>query len=73
MTNNEIMAEYKQEKGLASDYEMYTTQTWYKKGFIVKKGSVCKHRVKMCKNLGKVSRPYTKEFSLFTREQVEPR
>lgn len=69
MTNKEIIARYKESNGLPADYELYSPQAWYKQGYRVKKGRICKHRVKLCP----AGKHYLKEFSLFSCDQVEKR
>lgn len=70
MTNTDILNKYKKEHGLKPNYELYSPQAWWAMGYKVIKGSVCKHRVKMVPRGGK---PYLKEYSLFSRDQVEAR
>lgn len=73
MSNADIMAAYRKEHGIPDSVEMYSGQAWYKQGYQVKKGSVCKHRVQMYKDSSKtIKHTYKKWFSLFTRDQVEP-
>lgn len=73
LTNDETMTNYKKSNNIPLDYELYSPQVWYKKGFKVKKGSVCKHRVFMCADMHKARKSYMKEYSLFSRDQVEKR
>ena len=73
MTNAEIMAQYRKEHNIPDSVEMYSPQAWLKRGYKVKKGSVCKHRVEMYKDINSIrGHTYKKWFSLFTQEQVEP-
>ena len=69
LSNNEILAVYRKEHGIDDGIEMYTPQVWYKKGYQVKKRSVCKYRIK----LHPKGKHYLKEYSLFTIDQVEKR
>ena len=66
------MAEYRAAHNIPDFVEMYTPQAWYKQGYQVKKGSVCKHRIELYKDTrGTAKHTFKKWFSLFTRDQVE--
>lgn len=79
--NSEIIAQYKLENNIPLDYPLYTYASWKAKGFQVKKGSVCHHKVSLWKHREKtvikegqkVKSGYCfgKTCYLFTREQVE--
>lgn len=81
ITNKEIILRYKLEHNIPIETELYTFATWRSMGFIVKKGSVCKHRLSLWKHKEKtvikdgqeVTSGYCfgKTCYLFTREQVE--
>lgn len=73
-SNADILAAYRKKHNIPDCVEMYSGQAWKRKGYQVKKGSVCKHRVQMYKDISciKQGHTYKKWFSLFTRDQVEP-
>lgn len=74
-SNADILATYRKEHNILDSVEMYSGQAWRRMGYQVKKGSVCKHRVEMYKDIGCLrpnAHTYKKWFSLFTRDQVEP-
>lgn len=80
-TNKQIVLQYKLENNIPLETELYTYATWRSMGFIVKKGSVCKHRVSLWKHKEKTvikdgqeiisGYCFGKMCYLFTREQVE--
>ena len=71
MTNQSIMTAYRQAHNIPSDIPLYTASVWYNKGYRIKRGSVCRHRVEM-KTKGR-GRYYTKTMYLFEQDQVEAR
>lgn len=80
-TNKSIVEAYKAAHGISIDTPLYTYGVWYNKGYRVKKGERCKHRVQMWrygeKNIEqngqerKVGRCFHKTMNLFSSEQVE--
>ena len=80
MTNQQIVAAYKQEQNIPLDTPLYTYGAWYNMGYRVRKGEKCKHRVQMWKmstkkddegNMVNTGKCFHKTMSLFTIEQVE--
>ena len=47
MTNNEIMNAYKVAHKIDFDTPLLTAGTWYNKGYKIKKGEKCRHRVSL--------------------------
>lgn len=72
-SNAAIIAQFKEEKGIPQEVELYSNFTWYAMGYIVKKGSVCVGHVKLSTRPEKGKHSVQKWYSLFTREQVEER
>lgn len=81
ITNKAIIEAYKAEQGLPVEYPLFTYAVWKTKGYQVKKGEKCKHRVCLWKYGEKkieqdgqertVGRCFHKTMSLFSMEQVE--
>ena len=77
MTNQQIVAAYKQEQNIPLDTPLYTYGAWRNQGFQVKQGERCKHRVKMfkyvpAKDVTSRGHCYRNCMYLFERSQVEP-
>ena len=80
-TNKSIVEAYKAAHGISIDTPLYTYGVWYNKGYQVKKGEKCRHRVclwkygeKKIKQDGQertVGRCFNKTMSLFEMSQVE--
>ena len=49
VTNAEIIQNYKMMKNIPMDAPLYTYAVWLKKGYRVKRGEGCHHRVEMWK------------------------
>lgn len=81
MTNQQIVAAYKQEQNIPLDTPLYTYGAWLKQGYRVRKGEKCKHRITLWKHTEKkieqegqertVGRCFHKTMSLFEMSQVE--
>ena len=71
MTNAATMTAYRQVHNIPEDIPLYTASVWYNKGYRIKRGSVCKHRVEM--KTASRGRYYTKMMYLFEQDQVESR
>ena len=81
ITNKAIIELYKAENGLPLDTPLYTWAVWYNKGYRVKSGERCRHRVPMWKYSTKqietngeektVGRCFHKVVNLFEAGQVE--
>lgn len=83
MTNNDIIARYKLEKGIPLDTQLHTYEAWKKLGYKVKKGEKSEHKITIWKysvkivedkDTGeekKVSRCFPKLSAFFSSEQVE--
>ena len=69
MTNADIIAQYRQANGLPDDLELYTCAVWRNKGFTLKKGEHCKHKIPL--KTYKQGKCKTKTMYLFERGQVE--
>lgn len=72
-SNIEVLRQFKEEKGIPQEVELYSNFTWYAMGYVVKKGSVCVGHVKLSTRPEKGKHSVQKWYSLFTREQVELR
>lgn len=80
MTNQQIVAAYKQEQHIPLDTPLYTYGVWYNMGYKVRKGEKCKHRVQMWKHITKTAkqdgqekttgRCFQKTMHLFDETQV---
>lgn len=82
ITNNQIMAMYRAENNIPQSVHLYTAGVWSAKGYKIKKGEKCKHRVALWghgrpttnEEGNKVEgRLFMKTSYLFTSEQVEKR
>ena len=80
ITNKAIIDAYKAANRLPLDMPLYTYAAWLKRGYQVRKGERCKHRVTMWKmstnkddegNVVDTGRYFHKTMNLFTIEQVE--
>lgn len=81
ITNKALIELYKAANSLPLDMPLYTYAAWIKRGYQVRKGERCKHRVPMWKYVSKVNnedgeekttgRYYHKTMNLFTNDQVE--
>lgn len=81
ITNKAIIEQYKAAQGLPLDIPLFTYGAWKSKGYQVKKGEKCRHRVCLWKHTEKkieqegqertVGRCFVKTANLFTSEQVE--
>lgn len=79
--NTELIAVYKLEHNIPLETELLTYGAWKSKGYQVKRGERCYHRVTMWKHTEKkimkdneeITKGYCfhKIMNLFTREQVE--
>lgn len=77
MTNQQIVAAYKQEQNIPLDTPLYTYGAWRNQGFQVKQGERCKHRVRMfkyvpAKDTTNKGHCYRNCMYLFERSQTEP-
>lgn len=45
ITNNQIMALYRAENNIPQSVQLYTASVWFSKGYKIKRGEKCKHRV----------------------------
>lgn len=80
-TNKAIIEAYKAAHGISIDTPLYTYGVWYNKGYRVKSGERCRHRVPMWKYSTKhietngekktVGRCFNKVMNLFEADQVE--
>lgn len=84
MTNKQIIAAYKLEKGIPLDTQLNTYEAWKKLGYKVKKGEKSEHKITVWKysvkivedketgEEKKISRCFPRLSAFFTTEQVEP-
>ena len=80
MTNAEIITAYKVSNNIPIDKPLYTASVWYNKGYKIKRGECCKHKVNMWKrsknkknideNEEKSTYCFMKKMYLFEPEQV---
>lgn len=81
ITNKAIIEAYKAEQGLPLDTPLYTYAAWMAKGYRVRKGEKCKHRVTLWKHTERkieqdgqektVGKCFHKVANLFEMSQVE--
>ena len=81
ITNKAIIEAYKAAQGLPLDMPLFTYGAWKSKGYQVKKGEKCRHRVALYKHTEKtiekdgqertVGRCFVKTANLFEMSQVE--
>lgn len=81
ITNKAIIDAYKAAQGLPLDMPLFTYGAWKSKGYQVKKGEKCRHRVALYKHTEKtiekdgqertVGRCFVKTANLFEMSQVE--
>ncbi len=50
ITNKQLLAQYKTKNNVPLDLPMYTAGAWYNKGYKIKRGEKCKHRVMLWAN-----------------------